>query len=233
MGDWCHIDAAKPLLAAGAAYPSLLPDCPYQRTPPYPLIARHQRHPFRPGRSPNQPVRWIARIVVRKLRGQGCYLWRDRQDCQIFEQKSKRGFNRAVNLHLPASYQHRKFPHRDRRDRQSPATARAPNCRGSLSRKLLRIVGRPGHHVRVEQNHRKPSQSSRGTTGDSISPTIFITPFSLPMKSSFLSSTGTSLAIGFPRFVITSGSRVERTSSMRARHRALNSPAAIFFMVRL
>src|SRR5580704_2278347 len=63
-----------------------------------------------------------------------------------------------------------------------------------------------------------------------MSPTIFIVPESLPRKSSEGSSAGTSLATGRPFLVITTGSRVDWTSSMTLRHRALNCPAGIVFM---
>ena len=63
-----------------------------------------------------------------------------------------------------------------------------------------------------------------------MSPTIRKTPFKLPMNSRFGASAGTSLATGLPRFVITRGSLVERTSSISVRQRALNSAAAIVFM---
>src|SRR5260370_4893708 len=97
---------------------------------------------------------------------------------------------------------------------------------------MLEIIDGPAQNRGVEQYHRKDSQASGGSTGDSISPTIRMTPFSLPRNSREVLSAGTSLATGFPRLVITRGSLVERTSSMRVRQRALNSPAAIFFMDR-
>ena len=63
-----------------------------------------------------------------------------------------------------------------------------------------------------------------------MSPTIRTIPSRRPMKSRPTSSAGTNLATGFPRLVITTGSRVLRTSSINARHRALNSLAGILFM---
>src|SRR5580704_3419787 len=63
-----------------------------------------------------------------------------------------------------------------------------------------------------------------------MSPTIFMDPDSLPRKSSDGSVAGTSFATGRPIFVITTGSRVDCTSSITLRQRALNSPAGMVFM---
>src|SRR4030081_1473091 len=112
-------------------------------------------------------------------------------------------------------------------------TASAADFRCGSAGELLGILNGPYQHVGVEQDHRKTSQASGGSMGDSISPTLRITPLSLPMNYFFASSAGTSLATGFPRLVITTGSRVLRTSSIKARQRALNSPAPILFMDRL
>jgi len=107
------------------------------------------------------------------------------------------------------------------------STANGRCCR---SGKPLGIIPCPKQHVCVKQYHREDSQSSGGTAGDSISPTVRNTPFKLPMNSRFGGSAGTSFATGFPRFVITRGSLVERTSSISVRQRALNSAAAIVLM---
>src|SRR5215469_10602614 len=58
-------------------------------------------------------------------------------------------------------------------------------------------------------------------------------PRKKPNKSSVCSSTGTSFATGFPRFVITTVSRFAWTSSIRAKQWTLNEPAAIFLTIRL
>src|SRR5881409_3229106 len=70
-----------------------------------------------------------------------------------------------------------------------------------------------------------------GRTGDSTSPRIFIVPAMQPNTSFLGSSGGTSLAPGFPFLVMTTGVRYFLTSSITRRHRALNSPAGIVFMV--
>src|SRR5215469_12698330 len=56
-------------------------------------------------------------------------------------------------------------------------------------------------------------------------------PRKKPNKSSVCSSTGTSFATGFPRFVITTVSRFAWTSSIRAKQWTLNEPAAIFLTI--
>src|SRR5271155_5091171 len=48
--------------------------------------------------------------------------------------------------------------------------------------------------------------------------------------SSFTGPTGTSLATGLPRLVIRTGSRLDWTSSITARHLVLNSPAGMVFI---
>src|SRR5436305_12283683 len=75
----------------------------------------------------------------------------------------------------------------------------------------------------VQKDQRADSHSSGGSIGDSMSPTTRKTPFSRPMKSSTSSSTGTNLATGLPRFVISNGRLVARTSSIKLRHLALNA----------
>src|SRR5437762_2029727 len=60
-------------------------------------------------------------------------------------------------------------------------------------------------------------------------PVILTIPSRRPIKGRSDFSAGTSFATGFPRLVITTGSRVLLTSSMTARQRALNSPAGIVF----
>src|SRR5579872_5082150 len=82
----------------------------------------------------------------------------------------------------------------------------------------------------VQENHRNASHSSGGTTGDSMSPTTWITPFRHPRMFRGGVSGGTSLATGLPFLVMTTGSRVFCTSSITFKQRALNCPAAIVFM---
>src|SRR6185437_1662860 len=77
---------------------------------------------------------------------------------------------------------------------------------------------------------RSTSHSSGGTTGDSMSPTISMTPLRQPKMSLGGVSGGTSLATGLPFLVIVTGSRVFCTSSITFKHRALNWAAGIVFM---
>ncbi len=67
--------------------------------------------------------------------------------------------------------------------------------------------------------------------GDAMSPTISIVPFMLPIKLEAWPPAGTSFATGLPRLVIKASVLDLCTSSSRSKHLALNSPAAIFFMV--
>src|SRR5208282_2248567 len=96
------------------------------------------------------------------------------------------------------------------------------------TRKQLRIVYRPKQGMGVQQNQNADSHASGGSA--SRSPTTSNTPFSLPMNSSFASSMGTSFATGLPRFVITSGRLVERTSSISVRQCVLKAAAEISFI---
>ena len=86
-----------------------------------------------------------------------------------------------------------------------------PSCRARRiadaagSRKLFGIVYGPDQSVSIDQNQNEDSQTSGGSA--SMSPTISITPLSLPMNSRSLPA-GTNFATGLPRLVITSVSRV-------------------------
>src|SRR5712691_1012423 len=143
-----------------------------------------------------------------------------------------RRFDCAAGLDSSAGKQPSEFPHSDRRDGQAAMTAGSADLRSGRAGKTFGILNGPNQNVGIQQYHREDSHAS-GSIGDSISPTTRITPLSLPMNSRSGSSAGTHLATGFPRLVITSGSRVLRTSSIRVRHRALNSAAATFFMEKL
>src|SRR5258706_14339372 len=63
--------------------------------------------------------------------------------------------------------------------------------------------------------------------GDSTSPTILTFPTMDPSRPGVSLSTGTSLTMGFPRFVTMTGSPVACTSFITARQRALKAPAGM------
>src|SRR5579864_5795613 len=140
----------------------------------------------------------------------------------------ERGFKRAVTANASVRQQRSKFPNADGRN-CDPALPPGAADRGSgWAGESFRIVHRPKQNMRVQQNQNADSQFSGGS--ESRSPTTSNTPFNLPIKSSPGSSMGTSFATGLPRFVITSGRRVERTSSISIRHWALKTAAEISFM---
>src|ERR1039458_7895842 len=187
-----------------------------------------QRQALGAGGTADDSIGGIAGIVTRELGCQGGDLGRDRQNGDSFDQQVERGFKRAVPANAAARQHGRKLPNGNGGNRDSSLSAGAADRGSGRTGKRFRIVNRPEQDMRVQQNQNADSHSSGGSA--SSSPTTSNTPFSLPMKSSFGSSMGTSFATGLPRFVITNGRLVERTSSISVRHWALNTAAGISFM---
>src|SRR2546428_1938602 len=74
--------------------------------------------------------------------------------------------------------------------------------------------------------------SNGGKTAVCSTSPMIVKRSAMQPNTSFLgSSGGTSFATGFPFLVMTTGVRYFLTSSITRRHRALNSPAGIVFMV--
>ena len=89
--------------------------------------------------------------------------------------------------------------------------------------------GWEGYEALVEQPGeigKRASVAAHGSSsGLTMSPSVRTVPFMLPSNGRRSIRTGTSLATGSPRFVITYSPPESRTSSINARQRALNSPA--------
>src|SRR5262249_20872466 len=89
----------------------------------------------------------------------------------------------------------------------------------------------PNCGVCVEQDHLSASHST--SIGEMISPLMFTLPFHMPRGLRFGTRCGTSSTSGFPFLVITMGLPVSATSSIRAKHLALNSEALMMRDMRL
>src|SRR6266849_7345594 len=81
--------------------------------------------------------------------------------------------------------------------------------------------------MRIEQNHFNASHST--SIGEMMSPVMNKRSFKMPRAFFFGGRCGTNSATGLPFLVITTAWPVRSTSSMMARHLALNSDA---FMIR-
>src|SRR5262249_32932162 len=107
--------------------------------------------------------------------------------------------------------QKRQFPKRDRGNGELPFLFCSTEFASSIPRKATGVGHHPDQDVGIQQDHFRASQSSSGTTGDTMSPSISIFPLSESKALERDSLAGTSFAIGLPRLVITTGVRVEWT----------------------
>src|SRR5262249_60713222 len=87
------------------------------------------------------------------------------------------------------------------------------------------VAGDPDSGMGVEQNHLRAFHSI--SIGEMISPVMNTRPLSMPNAFRLRCLYGLSSAIALPFFVITTLSPVRSTSSISARHLALNSEAFI------
>src|SRR5258708_7789095 len=148
-----------------------------------------------------------------------------------FDNLADRCFDRAGYSDGALGKEQAHFPQADRSNCAPTLDLCVTNFAHRGSREFAGSRNRPQQNVRIQQDHFSPSQSSMGVTGETMSPRISIFPARHPKILEGLSSGGTSLASGFPRLVISTGVRLVRTSSMTCKHRALNSPAAIVFIM--
>src|SRR5208282_3037705 len=187
---------------------------------------------FSSGSGANKPIDRILRIIVRKLGSESGDLSGDwlhvgtGADYKIL----RCVFDGTARPQRASREEKGQFPQGDVRNGDSIAGPGSSNCGSCRAGEPIFVSNQPYQHVGVEKNHRKTSQSSSGTAGDTMSPTISTSPFMQPNTSSGCASAGTNLATGRPLLVMTTGSRVERTSSMIFKHRALNCPAGTVFM---
>lgn len=97
--------------------------------------------------------------------------------------------------------------------------------RSGLSPKRLIVAQKPDSRMGVEQDHLSAFHST--SIGETISPVMNRLSFNSPNAFGRDLRCGTSSATGLPFFVITTDAPVRSTSSIRARHFALNSEALI------
>jgi hypothetical protein len=209
-----------------------LPNRSEKRTTADPFITRDQGNSFSPGGGADKPIDRIFGIVARKLSGKDRDLSRYRLhvDARTGYKIANCVFNRVMCPNRPSGDKKSQLPNSDIRNTQSITDPGSLNRRLCTPRKAIFVGNHPHEHVRIQKNHRKISQSSSGTAGDTMSPMTSTSPRMHPNTLSGWPSAGTSFATGRPFFVITTGSRVDRTSSMTLRHRALNCPAGIVLM---
>jgi hypothetical protein len=209
------------------------PDRSDQRTTQNSFVLRDQSQAVGAGRSTDETISRIFGIVVGKRGRESRDLRRDLYDLHVrfFKGRANGGLNTARRPQSPVVIQQRKFPKRNRRNGEFPVLLRFAQLASRIPRQAARVGDHPDKDMGVKQDHFRASQSSAGTTGETMSPRISIFPFSESKAVVRNSSVGTNFAIGLPRFVMTTGVLVARTWSITCRHLALNLPAAMVFIV--
>src|SRR5580704_5692136 len=187
------------------------------------LVVGDQRQSLGAGRAADDAIGGIVRKVGGEERTESADFGGNRAHGNALQEHLNRGLQSTVGPYPPLGQQRGNFPNCDRGDRQTSAWSRSADRRCGGSRKLLGIDQRPNQSVGVHENQSAYSHTSGGSA--SRSPTISITPLSLPMNSRFAFAAGTNFATGFPRLVINKVSPVLPTSSISVRQRALNSAA--------
>jgi len=77
------------------------------------FVSGNQRQAFSPRGSADEPVSWIVRVIIRKLRGQGRNFWSNRFDRDPFNESIHRALDGSVASNSSSSHQGSQFPERD------------------------------------------------------------------------------------------------------------------------
>src|SRR3989454_874800 len=212
------------------------------------------------GRGDNA-VDWVPREVLGELHDEERHGGRDVLDhhARFLDQPCQRRLRRSAEPEAVMRHQPGQLQEADGRDGEPAWLESSIDGRPGWGRESVRTRAEPKPGVGVEKDHRValcdcgrarfrfrgswPKFAAQGrramshfsnggkTAVFSTSPMIVKRSAMQPNTSFLGSSGGTSFATGFPFLVMTTGVRYFLTSSITRRHRALNSPAGIVFMV--